>query len=171
MKKLTILFMVLGLLFLGVVNAEAANVTVTSTIGTDTSFSLSESSWATTSTTVNATESSWISGIAGYIDLENTGNSDMDFTIEATITAGSSLSTSAVGTDTYMIGHGQSTDPYTSDATYTAFDGTSLSLTTSLDSGADDDNYFFDLEIKTPSVTTKGGEQQTITVTVTGSAS
>jgi len=72
----------------------------------------------------------------------------------------------AAGANTARIGHGQATGsgPYTEATSYTALSGTNVSLVDSLAaSGA----YKFDLELQSPTSTTYGGVQQTITVTIT----
>jgi hypothetical protein len=172
MRKLTILVMTLGLLIWTGMTAQAATsgaVAVTYTIGLTLNMTVEPSSWAIDSGGTGETKITFVNSSAGFFTVTNSANGPEYMDIAAVVTTGGcTLSTDAsAGADKYRLGHGHAggTGPssYTAPASYTVITGTDGDLATIAAAGT----YQFDLQLLTPTSTTKAGVAQTITVTIT----
>ena len=173
MRKLTILIMALGLLIWTGTTAQAANdgtVAVTSTITQSLAMTVSPTSWDVPSMTIQDTETTFTPALAGYFTVTNSGNGTSYMDIKAAVTTGSCTLGSTPGANIYRIGYGQATGTAPScsaPSSYTVITGTDGHLATITAAGM----YLFDLELQSPTSTTYGGVQQTITVTITAKTS
>lgn len=147
MKRVVLCVLFGALLLLVAQVAFAANeiaVTVTlRQIGVD----VTPTSWTLGTMAPTASQSSWVSTVAGYFEATNTGNVAEDFTIEAGVTDPSGWTAeTSVAVDDYVIGFGIGTSPYDTEPTYTTFTG-STSLATGVAAAGTVD---FDLEFTAP---------------------
>lgn len=104
-------------------------------------------------------------GVNDTESVQNTGNVNADFTIEGANTASWTLTTAAVGSDTYN--HSWCTSGCDGTPSWNPFDATPEALASSVAPAA---SQTFDLQIHTPNPSTVF-TQQTAGVTITASAS
>lgn len=169
MRRLLLYLVVGGLLLLvGQAAFAADQITVTVTLQ-QMGVSVTPTSWGLGVMAAEDSQSSWVSGEAGYFTATNDGNVDADLTITASSSTPSGWAAgTSVGTDTYVIGFGIGTDPYTTEPSYTTFT-TSASLATSVASAGTVD---FDLQFTAPSSdSTYNAGGETLTVSLAASAS
>jgi len=145
---------------------ESGTIAVTVTVTQSLAMTVGPD-WGVTATTEGATESTWQSAVEGAFTLSNDGNGEQDYDIKASISGGCSLDPAA-GIDQYAIGWGQAADPYDVEPAYTDITEVDAAMISNM---AADAEGKFDMQIKLPSSTTYGGVRQTITVTITASAS
>lgn len=165
-KRIVSLLVMTVMVVFGAALVEAAEsgtigVTVTITQGLD--MAVAPGAWSVGSTSAGTPHTTWTTGSAGFFGVTSSGNGTSFMDIKGTITGGCSLGASP-GADTYRIGHGQATGG--TEPGYTAISETDADLATI----APTDTYRFDLELQTPTSTTFGGVEQTITVTITAKA-
>ena len=170
-KRLASLLMMIVMVVFGAALAEAAEsgtIGVTVTITQSLDIAIDQTAWAVGAVGEGTPHTTWDDASPGFFGVTNDGNSDAYVDIKGTIVGGCSIGASA-GTDTFRIGHGQATGtpPNTVEpASYTAISDTDSDLATV----SPTDTYRFDLQLQTPTSTTFGGVEQTITLTITAKA-
>ena len=167
MRRLLLCVLFGALLLLGAQAAFAGTeITVTVTLQ-NLAFSVSPESSAFGVMAPGASQSTWVSGLAGAHKVTNEGNVSLDFTIVAGTTTPSVWTPgTSSGVDTFVIGFGIGTEPYTSEPTYTPITTTPGSLWSGLAPGENADKHF-DLQMTAPatgSTYDAGGETFTLSV-------
>lgn len=169
MSKLTILVMVMELLMFGVVSAEAADVTVTVTIEADLSVSLGAiGSWAIGDVAEGGEEDTYTAGetpnSGNNFTATNDGNLTEDFTVTVVDSANWTFVDAAGDEDFAMsVSTGGDTPAWNVITVASGYEfGTSIAAEVA---------QSFDLKFFAPTNTAYGATQQTITVTITASAS
>lgn len=168
MKKLLIILATLAIIAsVGVMKAEAADITVTVTLQ-KIDVSVSPISWALSTIAPGAGKSSWVTEVAGKFTATNGGNVSENFTIAAGSTSPSTWTVDlAAGVNKYAIGFGHGTSPYTTEPTYTNFT-TAGALASGVAAAGTD---VFDLRFTAPSAgSTFNAAGETFTVSLTATA-
>ena len=172
MRKTTLHLLLAVVLLLAAQAAFAADqITVTVTLQ-NIAFNVSPPTRDFGTMAPGTSASTYVSPLAGAHKVTNDGNVSLDFTIVAAATtpSGWTPGTSA-GVDTFVIGFGIGTDPYTSEPTYTPITTTSIPLWSGLAPGETADKHF-DLQMTAPlagSTFDAGGEMFTLTVAASAS--
>ena len=169
MKRMLFCLVLAGMLLLASQAAFAASdISVTVTLQ-QLGVSVTPTSWPIGTLAALTPKSTWVSGNAGNFTATNAGNVAQNIFVAASSTtpSGWTPSLTAPGTNVYTIGFGKAVSPYTSEPTYTLFT-TNGALASSV---AASGTVRFDLQFTAPAGNSTVSPQETLTVSLSATAS
>ena len=168
MSKAMLLVTLVVLLALAAPAFAASDITVTVTLGMA-AVEVSPTMWPLGVVPPTVSKASWVSGQPGYFTATNTGNAEADVMIQASTTSPSVWAPNTTPAfNAYVIASGIGVSPYTSEPSYTVFQGPMLLAGNIAMAGTVE----FDLQFTAPaadSTYSPEGETFSVTLSVTGS--
>ena len=169
MKKVLFCLALAGMLLLASQAAFAASdITVTVTLQ-QLGVSVTPTSWSIGTLAALASKSTWVSSNPGNFTATNTGNVAQNIAIatSGTTPSGWTASLSAPGTNVYTLGYGKAVSPFTTEPTYTLFTSSGALASSVAAAGT----VRFDLKFTAPAGNSTVSPQETLTVSLSATAS